>query len=88
MTKEQFANALRELRLPPSSKLAARLLGINNRQIFYVLAGHCRVARSVENLLGLLRELDRGGVPPAEALRLIERRFPKPVPGISASPIA
>jgi hypothetical protein len=47
MTKEQFAAALRELRLPHSSALTARLLGINKRQVFYCLSGRCKVSGAV-----------------------------------------
>lgn len=64
MTKQQFAKALADLKLAPSSKLAARLLGVNNRMIFYYLAGTCPVARPVETLVQLLLWLDEAGFPP------------------------
>jgi hypothetical protein len=64
MTKEQFAAALRELRLPHSSALTARLLGINKRQVFYCLSGRCKVSRSVAIICQLLLTLDAAGYRP------------------------
>jgi hypothetical protein len=64
MTREEFAEALRQLRLPHSSALTARLLGISARQVNYCLAGHCKVAKSVAVICRLLLLLDGAGFPP------------------------
>jgi hypothetical protein len=64
MTKEEFAAALRELRLPHSSALTVRLLGINKRQIFNCLSGACRVSRPVAVTCRLLVIMDQAGHPP------------------------
>jgi predicted transcriptional regulator len=53
MTKEEFAAALRELRLPPSAPRTARLLGISNRQVFYYLSGRSPVSNTVQIILAL-----------------------------------
>jgi hypothetical protein len=65
MTKEQFAQALRELKLPHSAALTARLLGISRRQIFYGLSGRCPVSEPVAMVCRLLLMLDQTGQPPA-----------------------
>jgi hypothetical protein len=75
MTKEEFAVALRQLRLPHSAAMTERLLGINRRQILYSLAGRCRVAKSVAVICDLLLLMDRAGQPP-EAVDSLLRRTP------------
>jgi predicted transcriptional regulator len=54
MTKEEFAAALRELGLPPSSPRTAQLLGISNRQVFYYLSGRSPIGKPVERICRML----------------------------------
>jgi hypothetical protein len=81
VTKDEFAEALRELGLAHSSALTAQLLGVSNRQIWYYLAGHCKVAKSVAVIVRLLLLLDRTGCPPAAVGRRLE-------PGDPGSPVS
>jgi hypothetical protein len=74
MTRDEFAMALRQLGLPHSSRLTARLLGVSTRQVFRWLAGRNQVTPSVGTMLALLLILNAGGLPPAAVWDMLQRK--------------
>jgi hypothetical protein len=74
MSPAVFRSLMRELGLTHGGTMAAELLGVSNRQIFYYLAGTHAVPATVANILHLLLMLRAVSLPPEAVAVALELR--------------